>query len=291
MARAWDLRFGDGGGCCRGTACRALLSGFEVWDCTGDPPVARFGDNFNNNTMIHTLSDITAVILAGGAGTRLRGTLPGIPKVLADINGRPFISILLDRLEQFGIRRVILCTGSLGHLIKDALGDRYGNVRLEYSHESTPLDTAGALANARHLLPEGPALVINGDSYCHTDLNQFYAWFKEKAADAAILLTHVADTRRYGKVELDVAGYVVSFNEKTDKSGPGLINAGIYLIDRAIIEALPENTPCSLEKGIFPGLAGGKLMGFSTQDDFIDIGTPESYQKAADFFTTLKGLL
>ncbi len=248
-----------------------------------------FGDNFKNNEIMHTLSDITAVILAGGAGTRLQKVLPDVPKALADVNGKPFISFLLDRLERFGVRRVIFCTGYLGHLIQDALGKQSGKIQLAYSPEQSPLDTAGALANACHLLPAGPSLVINGDSYCHTDLNQFYTWFKEKTADAAVLLTRVADTRRFGGVEIDPSGHVVSFNEKPEKNGPGLANAGIYLIDRAIIEAFPENTPCSLEKDIFPKLTGGKLMGFSTQDAFIDIGTPESYKEAADFFTALEG--
>ena len=197
--------------------------------------------------------------------------------------------ILLERLAYFDVRRVILCTGYLGDLIENALGNTFGPIGLTYSRELRPLDTAGAIANARHLLPPGPLLIMNGDSYCHTDLNRFYDWFQSGTASVGLLLTRATDTARYGRVEIDSSGQIIAFREKSHQNGPGLINAGIYIIDKAVIETVPESVPCSLEKEIFPGLADGRLAGFPTRDAFIDIGTGEDYNKAAAFFATLDG--
>ena len=91
-------------------------------------------------------SRITAAILAGGLGTRLRPVLADRPKVLAEINGRPFLACLLDQLANAGCRSVILCTGYLGEQIYSAFGESYGSLlRLGYSREERPLGTAGAL--------------------------------------------------------------------------------------------------------------------------------------------------
>ncbi len=236
---------------------------------------------------MNSLADTTAVILAGGSGTRLRETLPDIPKALAQINGRPFIAFLLDRLASFGIRRVVFCTGYLDHMIKDNLGHTHGPINLIYSSEDFPLGTAGALANARHLLTTDPVLVMNGDSYCHTDLSPFYDWFQTKGGSAGLLLAQVTDTRRYGKIEMDSAGDIIAFQEKAAGDGPGLINAGVYLLAGSIITRLPRNTFCSLETDIFPGLCGHGLAGFPTGAAFLDIGTPEAYQHAPAFFAAL----
>ena len=238
---------------------------------------------------MNPLSRTTAVVLAGGRGTRLADTLPDIPKALAEVSGRPFVRILLDRLEHFGIRRVVMCTGYLGRLVREALGDRHGALRLAYSQEESPLGTAGALGHARDLLQSDPVLVLNGDSYCHTDLERFFTWFQGHSADAGLVLTRVADTGRYGRVKADSAGVIMSFSEKTADSRPGLINAGIYLIRQRLVETIPRETACSLETDIFPALAGSRLAGWATHDAFIDIGTRESFLKAPAFFANLGG--
>jgi NDP-sugar pyrophosphorylase family protein len=229
------------------------------------------------------------VILAGGRGTRLADTLPDVPKVLAEVNGRPFVRILLDRLEHFEIRCVVMCTGHLGRQVREALGNQHGPLQLDYSQEDFPMGTAGALGHARDFLLSDPVLVLNGDSYCHSDLEKFFAWFQDKPADAAMVLTRVEDAGRYGRVEIDTSGTIMSFNEKTAAGGAGLINAGIYLVRRRLVETIPRHVACSLEKDIFPALAGTRLAGFTTQDAFIDIGTGESYRRAPAFFANLDG--
>lgn len=240
---------------------------------------------------MNALTHATAIILAGGLGTRLQGVVTNIPKAMADINGKPFIKILLDRLQYFGLCRVIICTGHFGHIIKNALGNTHGSIRLIYSTETFPLGTAGALRNAWHLLPAGPVLIINGDSYCHTDLEKFYTWFHEAKSTAGILLTHAADTSRFGRVEIDPIGRIISFHDKVQDGGPGMINAGIYLIDAEFIETIPWNKPCSLEGEVFPLLAGNRLAGYPTHDPFLDIGTKESYKNAPRFFAGLDSWL
>ena len=105
-----------------------------------------------------------------------------------------------------------------------------------------------------------------------------------RAREATLLLAEVPDTSRYGRVELDPAGAVCRFVEKQGAGGPGWINAGIYLLERARIEEIPERAPCSLERDVFPGWIGRGLHGYRTGARFLDIGTPQSYARALAFF-------
>jgi NDP-sugar pyrophosphorylase family protein len=160
-------------------------------------------------------------------------------------------------------------------------------LRLEYSQEESPLGTAGALGHARDLLLSDPVLALNGDSYCHSDLKKFFAWFQENPADAGLVLTRVENARRFGRVEINASGMIMAFNEKEADDEPGLINAGIYLIRQRLVEAIPRHAACSLEKDIFPARAGTRLAGWATRGAFIDIGTGESYRGAPAFFARL----
>src|SRR3990172_7033508 len=107
---------------------------------------------------------LTAVILTGGFGTRLRATVPECPKVLAPVRGRPFLTYLLDHLLDAEMSRVVLYTGYMGEHVRRVMGEQYGNIQLIYSQESSPLGTAGALRFAFPLLKSDPVLVMNGDS-------------------------------------------------------------------------------------------------------------------------------
>jgi len=240
--------------------------------------------NPNNPT---TLANTTAVILAGGLGTRLRDAVADRPKVLAKVGPRPFLSYLLDQLAEAGILHVVLCTGYMGQMVREAFGSTYRTMTLAYSPEPAPLSTAGALRLALPLLRSDPVLVMNGDSYCDTDLGAFAAWFQGRYARHALLLTHVADTARYGHVEMDADGLITRFVEKTGSHVPGFINAGIYLIGRELLGTIPEGRAVSLEREIFPSIIGKDFAGFSNQGQFIDIGTPESYQEAEAFFANV----
>lgn len=239
----------------------------------------------DTNTM--ATATITAVILAGGFGTRLRPIVEDRPKVLAVVNHLPFIVYLLEQIMAAGIKRVVLCTGYKGEQIVAALGNHYRNMELLYSHEEVPLGTGGALRLAFPLIASDPVLVMNGDSYFKADILDFYNRHASAGAMTSIMLAQVANTGRYGRIEIHPDGSIVRFIEKDKDSGPGWINAGIYLISRDLIRNIPTCRSVSLEREILPQCIGEKFFGFIHQGEFIDIGTPESYRQADAFMQTL----
>jgi NDP-sugar pyrophosphorylase family protein len=235
-----------------------------------------------------SLAETTAVILAGGRGSRLQPVLPDQPKVLAEFHGRPFLAYLLDQLVAAGVPKVVLCTGYRGEEVRTRLGDAYGPVPLAYSHEDQPLGTGGALRLALPLLDSDPVLVMNGDSLIEADLPAYLAWFLGRpAAAAALLLTRVADTSRFGRVEVAGDGSITHFQEK-GVPGPGWINAGVYLLKKAVLKLMAPRRFLSLEADLLPTLVGQGLYGQGVAGQFIDIGTPESYAGAAEFLRRLR---
>jgi D-glycero-alpha-D-manno-heptose 1-phosphate guanylyltransferase len=245
-----------------------------------------------------TMPEITGAILAGGLGTRLRSVVSDRPKVLAIVRGKPFLAYLLDQLAAAGVGRVVLMTGYRGEQIEEEFGDRYRDLSLDYSIETSPLGTAGALRLALpKLFPAssadrstkngaaGGVLVLNGDSYCDADLTAFRTFHHRERADGSLVLAPVADTSRFGKVETAANCRLLRFLEKQEAGGPGSINAGIYLLNHELIEDIPAGRPVSIEREMFPDwLRTRKLVGFECTGSFLDIGTPESYQAAEDFF-------
>jgi NDP-sugar pyrophosphorylase family protein len=234
------------------------------------------------------LSDITAAILAGGLGTRLRAVVSDRPKVMAEIHGRPFLTFLLDEFAAVGIEQVVLCTGYKAEMIHNILGDRYRGIRLGYSEETTPLGTGGALRAALPQLTTPTLLAINGDSFCRADLSAFRALHDNQHARGSLLLAQVPDTARYGRVTVDEAGRVLEFAEKGQNSGPGSINAGIYLLAREMVAEIPAERAVSLEREVFPAWIGRGLFGYPGGREFLDIGTPESFAQAELFFAAGK---
>jgi NDP-sugar pyrophosphorylase family protein len=234
---------------------------------------------------VNELNDITAAILAGGLGTRLRPAVADLPKSLAAVSGRPFLAYLLDQLDAAGIRNVVLCTGYKASSVADEFGTAYRGLKLVYSKETTPLGTGGALRHALERLVSDPVLVLNGDSYCSVDLPAFVAEHRRAAASASVALAEVADTSRYGRVTSDPRGAITGFVEKAACGGPGWINAGLYLLSQRFLQSLPlagsdTAAPLSLEREVFPRWVGRGLVGHFSRTTFIDIGTPESYAQA-----------
>lgn len=225
-----------------------------------------------------------AVILAGGIGSRLRSVVADRPKVLAAVNGRPFITYLLDQLADAGVASVVISTGYMADKVEAELGPAFRNVRLAYSRECDPLGTGGGLRLALDSTRAATLLVLNGDSYCAADIKALLEFHAAKRATATLTLARVADSSRFGRVETDVTDSVCSFVEKGGPQGPGWINAGIYCLNREVIEEIPTGRPVSLEREVFPKLIGNSLYGFQSDGRFLDIGTPESYAAAERFF-------
>lgn len=230
------------------------------------------------------LYGVTAAILAGGLGTRLRPAVADRPKVLAEIRGRPFLACLLDQLVAAGIRRVVLCTGYLGGQVQEMFGDSYANLRLVYSQEPLPLGTAGALRLALPFFESDSVLVMNGDSFCGIKLDTFWDWHRAREANATLALAHMEETKGYGQVHVDGEGVVTKFTEKVAIEGPAWINAGIYLLNRSLLLTIAEGHIVSLELEVFPAWVGKGLYGYRSEGCFLDIGTPETYQAANQFF-------
>jgi NDP-sugar pyrophosphorylase family protein len=227
---------------------------------------------------------IPVAILAGGAGSRLRAVIGERQKVVAEVAGRPFLAHGLDRLDAAGFRDAVLCVGYRADEVEARLGTAHGGLRLRYSREETPLGTAGALRRALPLLEGDPVLVLNGDSFCAADLAAFCAWHVREGSDASLVVVPREDATRYGLVEVDAEGSVLSFAEKQPGAGAGWINAGIYLLARERLVELPTSVPLSLERDVLPAWVGRGLRAWRSDARFLDIGTDRSYAGASAFF-------
>jgi D-glycero-alpha-D-manno-heptose 1-phosphate guanylyltransferase len=237
-----------------------------------------------------SIAHCTAVILAGGLGTRLRSVMPDRPKVLAEIRGRPFLIYLLDQLVEAGLTRTVLCTGYQGDQVQAALGDEYRGMELAYSPEPELRGTAGALSLALPMLATEWLLVMNGDSYCAVDLAAAWKWHQTRPARATLVLVEMENANRYGRVRLDPQQRIVEFLEKDGVPTRSWINAGIYCLARSQLLALPPGRPTSLEHEVFPRWIGQSFYGYRARAPFLDIGTPESWAEADRFMAGLPTL-
>jgi len=231
---------------------------------------------------------ITAYILAGGFGTRLRQVVSDRPKVLAQVLGRPFVFHILDRLARAGLRRAVFCTGYMAQMLERVVGPHYRGMALFYSAEDNPLGTAGALRLALERHPSQLALALNGDSILSADLAPYLDWFGQNTFTASLLLARVEDKSRYGSVSMDALGRVLGFEEK-GQGGPGLINAGVYMLRGDALKAIAPGQAASLEQDVFPRQAeSGSLGAFVSKGRFLDIGLPETYAQAGRFLAGLE---
>lgn len=224
-----------------------------------------------------------AIVLAGGLGTRLSGVVPDLPKPLAPVAGRPFLSFVLDALEAGGFDSVVLAVGHRADAIRDCYGDRHGSMRLAYSVESTPLGTGGAIALALRQTSGAEVFVLNGDTFVELDFGAMRALHVREAERLTMAAQAVDDAGRYGT--LDVRGdHVHAFVEK-GRSGPGLINAGVYLLRRDLLGTDAGSHAFSFESDfLMPRAAAIRARAFRTHGLFIDIGIPEDYARAQDLF-------
>jgi NDP-sugar pyrophosphorylase family protein len=225
-----------------------------------------------------------AVILCGGLATRLREVAPDLPKALVEVRGRPFLEWLLLRLaRRDGIRHVILATGHRADLIEDHFGHQpWCGVTVSYSRETKPLGTGGAVRLAATMTHSPNVLVLNGDTYCDYNLRRLFDTQVIKKAAATLWLTKVSDSRRFGSVAIDAYGRIQGFHEKAAVEGQQLANAGVYLLRQDLVASIPSGRAVSLELDVFPSLIGQGLYGVEGSGSFVDIGTPESLDRASD---------
>lgn len=226
------------------------------------------------------LSKTDAVILCGGLGKRLQPVVSTTSKVMADVSGRPFLDILIAHLKKQGIRRVILCTGHKAEQVEDYYRKNSQGLTFEFSRESDPLGTGGALKNAWYFIESDQFLVFNGDSFCAVDLNALLDFHQSKLARASVVISRAQDVSAFGNIFLDEDVKIVKFQEKDPARGGHGVNAGVYCFNEDVFLFMPDAKRFSLEHDVFPALVGKGFYGFYVDQEFYDIGTPERYAAA-----------
>jgi mannose-1-phosphate guanylyltransferase len=202
------------------------------------------------------------------------------PKPMLTVAGLPVTEHQLAMAKDAGITTVVLATSYLAELFTPYFGDgsRWG-MTLLYAVEKVPLGTGGAIANAAALLnTQEPIVVLNGDVLSSHNLKEQIRQHEEHGADVTLHLTTVDDARAYGCVPTDESGRVTAFLEKMDNPISNSINAGCYVFNPSIVNAIPKNTVISVEREIFPELIsnGRKVFGFIDNSYWLDIGTPKA---------------
>lgn len=225
-----------------------------------------------------------AILLAGGLGTRLRSVVSDRPKPMALIENKPFMEYVVHELSRHGITDIIFAVGYKGSMVEEYFGDgsRFLSpdgqpLTVRYAYEEELLGTAGAIKNAGKLVTEDAFFVLNADTFYQIDYSRLVRLQAERGFSMALVLREVPDVSRYGQAVLE-DGRLVGFNEKTTEAKPGTINGGVYLMNRELLEDIPEGK-VSLENEMIPRWLkeGRALGGFVNDGYFIDIGIPEDY--------------
>lgn len=229
---------------------------------------------------------IEAIVLCGGAGTRLRPIIKNVPKPMADINGRPFMELVLDHLSARGVKRIVLSVGYQRQIIQDHFGPRYRGCDIFYAVEKAPMGTGGALINSLAFTSERKLLVANGDTFFPIALDRLATYHDEARSLLTVALKQIDDTSRFGAIQIDSQGRVIGFKEK-GVPGCGYINGGMYVIDRKFLENLKIPGAFSFERDVLTALhSKRRFMGQVFEEYFIDIGVPEDYQRARQYFSS-----
>ena len=220
---------------------------------------------------------LEAVVLAGGLGTRLRPLVSDLPKPMAPVAGRPFLELLLEQLAAKGFGHVVLSLGHMAEVITGHFGTGFAGMRLSHVIEPAPLGTGGALRLALQACEQDAVFVFNGDTFLDLEVDRVAArWQRHRRP--ILVAREVANTHRYGRLE--VAGErLLAFHGK-GVEGPGLINAGCYLLPRTLL-AHCAPAPFSFEADFLqPEVQRQPFEVFRTAAPFIDIGVPEDYLRA-----------
>ncbi|OBK89210.1 GDP-mannose pyrophosphorylase [Mycolicibacter heraklionensis] len=230
-----------------------------------------------------TLSQVDAVVLVGGKGTRLRPLTLSAPKPMLPTAGLPFLTHLLSRIAAAGIEHVILSTSYKPEVFAEEFGDGSAlGLQIDYVTEQEPLGTGGGIANVAPKLRHDTAMVFNGDVLSGADLTELHAYHREQGADATLHLVRVGDPRAFGCVPTD-DGRVTAFLEKTEDPPTDQINAGCYVLSRDVIDRIPRGRPVSVEREVFPALLadGVRVCGYVDTSYWRDMGTPEDFVRGS----------
>ncbi|WP_420422355.1 nucleotidyltransferase family protein [Simkania sp.] len=213
-----------------------------------------------------------AIILAGGLGTRLRSVCPDLPKPLAPIRDKPFLSHLMHYWKSQGVDHFILSVGYLHEKIIETYGDSFEGVPIDYAIEKSPLGTGGALLHSLSQLqsPDQPFITLNGDTFFPIPLADFHL-----SGGCTLALHQTKKNTRYDGVHLSADGQITTLGDASSK----LINGGCYLFHRSSFKNFEKGT-FSLEQDLLPLLIEKQTcFGQPFDSPFIDIGIPEDYKR------------
>ncbi|HED1070382.1 nucleotidyltransferase family protein [Campylobacter jejuni] len=214
-----------------------------------------------------------AIILCGGLGTRLKSVIKDIPKPMAPINDKPFLEFIFEYLKKQGIKEVILGVSYKYEVIKEYFKDEFLGIKVKYSIEKEPLGTGGAIKEALKFI-KNETYVLNGDTFFDIDLSKL----KLNGSRICLALKQMNDFDRYGTVNVDDQGFVISFEEKVFKK-QGLINGGIYLLAKDIFNEFDLEKKFSFEEFLQENYKKLKTRACIFDDYFIDIGVPRDYER------------
>jgi D-glycero-alpha-D-manno-heptose 1-phosphate guanylyltransferase len=221
-----------------------------------------------------------AIILAGGFGTRLKKLVDELPKTMAPVNDIPFLTYILEHLLKFKVEKVILAVGYRYEDIISYFGNYYKDAKIEYSIEKEPLGTGGAIFKGIQAITSQYCYVLNGDTYYNVDLIAFEKSFSKSRSVLSIALKPMVNFDRYGSVTTK-RGKIKSFNEKKFCEN-GLINGGVYIVDKRWLDKNAPGRVFSFEKDILEQYVSKDIIAYFLSDTyFIDIGIPEDYLKAS----------
>ncbi len=227
-----------------------------------------------------------AIVLVGGEGTRLRPLTETVPKPALTLVDRPFLAYMIEWLAGHGVSEVVLACGFLPDVLREALAgeEERAGVSIRYVVEPERRGTAGAIRFAADELGDRldeRFLALNGDVLTDLDLTALLGAHAERGARATLGLHPVEDSAAYGLVHSDADGAVLEFLEKTGEAVPGEINAGMYVLERSVLDLIPAGEEVSIERDVFPRLVGEGLHGLRLDGYWMDIGTPERYLQAS----------
>lgn len=223
-------------------------------------------------------------MLAGGRGTRLAAEVPGLPKPMAPIAGRPFLELLLRSLGRRGVTRAVLSLGHLAEAVVAHFGPTFEGMEISFEIEPEPLGTGGAILRGLQRVRGEAALVVNGDTFLDLDVPALMERWRATRAPT-IVACRVEDSSRYGRLRTE-GSRLIGFEEK-GVAGPGWINSGHYVLPRGIFEGFEGfkgfagGPAFSFESDfVAPGLEQTPFEVFLCEGSFIDIGVPEDYRRA-----------
>lgn len=226
-----------------------------------------------------------AIVLVGGFGTRLRPLTETMPKAVAPVANVPYIVRCLKYLEQNRVDHVVLSMGYLPEPIEKVLKHNPPAVRVEFCVEDRPLDTAGAIkyASSKFGGLEDRFFVLNGDILTDIPLGELLSFHISRSAAVTIAAVPVTDPTRFGVLDVELDGRIRRFVEKPQVPPSNLINAGIYVYERHVLDLIPDNVPWSVERQLYPEMLerGESLYARAFEHAYwTDIGSPEGYLKA-----------